>query len=513
MVRGKPFKIFIALILTLIIILTSVTVVVWQPQNQVTADTEETKEESVFDNILDLVAEKGAGVVKDALPQVGDFLCAKVFDQFGIDYTDSYTKALKSVNDKLDSMQKELSQLIQNQNNENSKNIIRAIFNQTKVFSMGIRTAYIYYNNILQSEKKGTISAENAKIEEQNLYDKYITQMIFGSAASTGDIDLQLDTLFNFIVIPDVTDNKYTLMEHYHKTYEHLWAFEMQSYMPKKEFLGYLSTLLLQGIELSTFKHTYDLANATTELEKSAIQDSWKTFKSSADKATKYLSGEITAVENAEKESNTSNTTLHYATGKKLSKKLYVAAFASKSSGNSDYYNGENYFTYGMRDKYKKWHTMYSLNCRSFINVIQSEYAEYVSNYKKPSTFTLANYLKEIGFTCDDWNFKGMYRGQSHTVEGIFTVFSRLYLEYTTNSGKSESMCWTRWKNASDCWINGEAVSKFAAFVDDKGTLVGSYEQFYNRICTSGNNGAGVYKGLRTHKSYTDNVTSLGKVW
>ena len=154
MVRGKPFKIFIALILTLIIILTSVTVVVWQPQKQVTADTEETKEESVFDNILDLVAEKGAGVVKDALPQVGDFLCAKVFDQFGIDYTDSYTKALKSVNDKLDSMQKELSQLIQNQNNENSKNIIRAIFNQTKVFSMGIRTAYIYYNNILQSEKR-----------------------------------------------------------------------------------------------------------------------------------------------------------------------------------------------------------------------------------------------------------------------------------------------------------------------------------------------------------------------
>lgn len=512
MVRKRPSKIIVAL-LTLIISLTAITGVVSQPKIQVVAGTEEAKEESVFDDILDFVAKKGAGVVKSKLPKVGDFLCAKVFDQFDIDYTDSYTKALKSINSKLDSMQKELSQLMENQKNEKSQNVIRAIFNQTKVFSMGIRTAYNYYNNILQSEKKGTISAESAKIEEKNLYDKYITKMIFGSTASTGDIDLQLDMLFSSIVLPDVTDNRYTLLEHYHKTYEYLWAFDMQSYAPKKEFLGYLSALLLQGIELSTFKHTYDLANATTELEKLAIEDSWETFKNASDKATKYLSDEITAVENAEKASDTSNTTLHYATGKKISKKLYLAKMANKSTGNSDIYNGNNHFTYGVRDIHKKWHTMYTLNNRSFMNTVQSEYAKYVANYKKPSTFTLANYLKEIGFDCDDWNFKGMYRGQSHNIKvQIFTVFTRFYLEYTTIGGKSDSLCWTRWKD-DECWISGDSVLNYAAFVDDKGTLVGSYEKSYRRICSSGEPGAYVYKGLKSHKSYTDNVTALGKVW
>ena len=39
-------------------------------------------ESTLFDGVLNLIAEKGAGIIKDNLPTVGDYLCAQIFDSF-----------------------------------------------------------------------------------------------------------------------------------------------------------------------------------------------------------------------------------------------------------------------------------------------------------------------------------------------------------------------------------------------------------------------------------------------
>ncbi|MGN1060474.1 MAG: hypothetical protein ACI4QN_01960 [Candidatus Coproplasma sp.] len=485
------------------------------PTSVAVAETTETEEKSVFDGVLDLISEKGADVIKDSLPTVGDFLCAKVFDFIGIDYTDSYTKELKVVNEKLDSMQDDLKQIIDNQSNEKSQNAIRSFLNQTNVFSAAIRKSYIYFNSILQKQKDNSITKEAAKAEENNLYENHVKDLFFGSSSSTGDLSLQLETLCKSIVTPDETAAEITLMEHYHITYEYLWAFDMQSFKPKKDFLGYVSTTALQGLTLATFQHTYEYENAKSDLEKQAIDSSWTEVKKASDKAFDYLNKEIKAVQKAEKDSKDSNTTLHYATNKKISKKLYSARFLKSSSSSEDFYDGSNHYTYGVRESNKKrnrYHTLYTLDNRSFLNVVQKEYAEYVKNYKKPATFSFLDYLKEIGFTCDDWNVTGVYMGQRYKIEGGFTSIERFYLEYTDKEGKTGEMQWARWKS-DNCWANGEAVAKFAAFVDANGTLVGSYGKLYERFSNSGNTGYYIYKGLKGHKNYTDNAQKLGKVW
>lgn len=100
MLKRKIFKPIMLIALSLLLICQTV-ILNDMSKNKEGASTvavAETKESSVFDGILKLVSEKGADLIKDNLPTVGDFLCSKVFDYIGIDYTDSYTKELKEVN-------------------------------------------------------------------------------------------------------------------------------------------------------------------------------------------------------------------------------------------------------------------------------------------------------------------------------------------------------------------------------------------------------------------------------
>jgi len=64
----------------------------------------------------------------------------------------------------------------------------------------------------------------------------------------------------------------------------------------------------------------------------------WKDFKDKSDLATKYLKEELKVLDEAKAESTESNSTLHYASGKTVSKQLFVDSVNT----NSDY---QNYFS------------------------------------------------------------------------------------------------------------------------------------------------------------------------
>lgn len=174
---------------------------------------EEQKETSMFDGVLQLVSQKGGSIVKSNLPKVGDFLCSKVFDYIGIDYTDSYTKELKAINEKLDSIEADLKTIIQNQEKGVSQTTMQSFFNAVDTFSTTVHPLYAGYNALMRSEKDGKISSDKASLEEEKIYNS-LKEIVFGSASSTGSLYLQLTTLLNKVCEPNQTVNK-TLMQHY----------------------------------------------------------------------------------------------------------------------------------------------------------------------------------------------------------------------------------------------------------------------------------------------------------
>ncbi|MGN1372655.1 MAG: hypothetical protein ACI4VK_01255 [Candidatus Coproplasma sp.] len=514
MIKKRFLTKFVALTFAVIMLFSTCGLLTSQSNTSVAvAETTDTKTESLFDKVINLVAEKGADIVKENLPTVGDFLCSQVFDYVGIDYSDSYTKELKAVNEKLDSMQKELSEITYNQNKEKSQNAIRAFLNQVKVFSNAIKKSYNYYSNILQKEKDGTISKQEAQVEEENLFNNYVKKLFFGSGTSTGDLYLQLTTLLETILVPDDTVKEVTLMEHYHIVYEYLWAFDTQSFQPKKEFLGFVSTTVLQGLTLASFQYTYDYANAVSENEKETIDSSWEDIKEAFQAALSYIKGELNTIKT--EQTKRAETVFHYSSGITLSKKLYVAN-ASLSSTVKNHYTYRSYYTANRQGNMRSL-SVITLNARSLVNKVQEDFEKYKKNHKTGDDYTLTEFLQSAGFTCDDWNNNGLYKGQSFRHDGnkFTTEFYRFYIEYVNMKGESVNDNWGDVKYkvlGSPNPRKWGGSYKLMAFVEATGnkagdTLSGTYETIHSDY------GNTVVDAVASFIGKNDVPANKGKVW
>lgn len=478
MLKKRVLKSFWAVGLSAIVLFVSVTMN-FLPDNTVTIAAQQTNNDSMFDSVLKLISEKGASIVKDNMPAVGDFLCAQVFDYLGIDYRDSYTKEISEINDKLSQINKNLAEIIKNQNKMESQNTMIDFLNNVDVFSSAVYPIYESYAALSVKESDSGLLKQEVEQLEEKFYNQSLSKLYFGSSSSTGDLYLQLKVLLDKITNPNRTSNL-SLMEHYTVTYEHLWAFDTQSFEPKREFLEYVSTVAMEGLILYTFQNTYQMKFAD-ELQEVEYSRKWKEIKNSAQNAFEYLQKEINVLDELEKKRNDTNTVLHYSTGNILSKDMYISKFCSDSS----------HYTYASSHSTTRQGNMrtvrvFALNNNSFIDVIQKEFKEYKKNYNKGNDFLVSDFLKSAGFKCSDWNHS-LYRSQYMKHEGttITNEYYKFYVSYLNRNGNdTDSTQWTQLvykvlgsptpkKNDSKDW-------SYMAFVDENGVLLGSYDEIYD---------------------------------
>lgn len=473
-------------------------------------------EETLFDGVLNLIAEKGAGIIKDNLPTVGDYLCAQIFDSFEIDYTDSYTKELTNVNKKLDEIEENLKEIIENQEKQVSQNTMIDFFNAVDVFSQTVYPIYAGYNNMIISEKEEIYSAEKAREQQQLFYENNLQSILFGSSTSTGDLYLQLINLLNKVIIPNRTVESVTLLEHYHITYAYLWAFESQTYVPKKEFLGYVSTTILEGLVLYSFQNAYEIRKAEeagNEVQKVIYKERWKQIKSYSDKALKYLQDEINNINKEEQESFENDTTLHYSTGTIVSRTLY----SGKVRSGSDRYYSYASSTYADRQKSKIIVKYVTLNNEKFIKQVQNEYLAHLKNYKKDSKYTIVDFLKDAGFSCDNWDCIGLYMSQSYKHEGstFTTEYFNFYANHVNLYGKTINQQWVILKyevlSVPKPTYYDYEKQNYLAFVGVDGYLIGSFEQIYSDSGSGNKVVDKIYSALDVNRVYRDDSTK-GKV-
>lgn len=448
------------------------------------ADSSAAKEKSsLFDSVVSLVSEKGASLVKDNLPTVGDFLCAQIFTHLGVDYTDSYTKEIKQVNQKLTEIQNSLIEILKDQKKQVSQNTILAFYNTVDVFSTTVYPLYASYSALTVREASHALTPEQARAAEAEFYNNNLKNILFGSSTSTGDLYLQLTTLLDKIALPNVTAGNLSLMDHYTVSYEHLWAFDSQSFGPKREFLEYVSATALEGLILYAFQNAYETGQAS-EIQKEVARNRWNRVRAAAEKAFAYLQKELQALEKLEKQRQDSGTILHYSTGKLLSRELYVAkAFPCGEKNHYTYATSLNTTRQGNIRAVE----VLTLNCASFVDIIQKDFLQYKKNYNR-ETCTMAQFLQAAGFSCADWNHS-LYRSQKMTHQG--TTFTNEYYKFQVNyfsqNGLSaNSVHWGQLQykvfGSPTPRLGSEKNWSYIAFVGANGVLIGSYDTIYSDI-------------------------------
>lgn len=483
---------------------------------QVTAAAETT---SVFDGIIDLIAGKGMDLLKSNLPTIGDFLGKQIFDYLGIDYSDSITKELKEVNERLNAIESGLTQILDKLDKNESRTTMQSFFNNVDTFSYTVSSLYSGYNEVMRDELEGGKyegDAEGALNNENEFYNKFLKNLVFGSSTSTGGLYQQLMTLSNMITQPSAT-SKLTLMEHYDTAYRYLWAFDMQSFAPKTEFLGYVGTNLVQGVLLYAFQNRCAVREADGNAAAQAVYDAeWVNVYNAAGKAFNYLAEAIKELNAQIDERDKNNTTLHYATNIAVSRELFTGRLMT-SKHTADASNHFQYLSakYTSRQKTDRYYVNYALNARDFGEKVRQEFAEYKTNNHKASSFTLSDYLREIGFTCSNWSNAGLYEGQSYTHKGvrITNEHSYLYTEYVDQSGNKQNIChaqvdWKVFGSPRESFKDG-CDNLYMAFVDANGTLVGSCEGISYDSGTLANV---VARCVKSYYNYSSMTGKLGKV-
>ena len=493
----------------------------------VSVQSEETREgsgsSSIFDGIINLIAGKGMDLLKSNLPTIGDFLGRKIFDFLGIDYADSVTLELREVNEHLKTIESGLSEILDKLDKTESQTVMQSFINNVDTFSYTVAPVYEGYNDVMRAELEGgkyEDDAEGALNNENEFYNKFLKPLIFGSSTSTGGLYQQLMTLANMIVQPSST-SKLTLMEHYEKVYRYLWAFDMQSFGPKTEFLGYVGTNLVQGVLLYAFQNRCAVRETDGNTAAQAVYDAqWLNVYNAAGKAFNYLAEAITELNSQIDERDKNNTTLHYATNTVVSRELFTGRYMTLGAGGTHIPDASNHFqylsaTYTSSQHASRDYENFALNARDFGETIRQEFAEYKTNNHKDGSFTLSDYLREIGFTCNNWSNAGLYEGQSYKHKGIRITneHSYLYTEYVDQSGNKQNLCYAQvdWKvlGSPKEKFNAGCDNLYMAFVDANGTLIGSYEAIDYGSGTLADN---VKICVRSYYDYNEMTGKLGKV-
>lgn len=513
MTRKRILKPIVIFLLVIGVMLSTLSVATFSEKESTTVEAEidfESLTKTVFDKALKLVVNKGKGMINKYVPVVGDYVANQIFDYFGIDHTSSYEKELKAIHTALDEIQKELQDLVAKETKEQSRIVIRNFLNIVDTFSLTVQPIYSGYCKLIRIESDDSITKEEKVQEEKEFYENNLKTLMFGSGTSTGSLYLQLVTLLKAIVTPDATLTHQNLMDHYTITYEHLWPFETFSFKPKKEFLGYVTTIVIEGLALYTFQNTYEqsIANDTT---KARLEGEWNGVESVASNALEYLAAAITKADAIEQKSIDGNYVYHYATGTKLSKKLYLGNARAKNK--NDHFTYKSYYNAVTKHNVIRTLKIHTLNAHDVCDKVEKEFASYKTYHNKGADYSLSNYLQDAGFNCDDWNNEGLYKGQHYNHRGnvMTTEWYQFYIQYTAQSGKGFDGVWGDVKYnvlGSPNPRSWGAKYKLMAFVDTKGILIGSHEEIYK---DTGNTVVDqIYALFRDAQNIP---TTKGKVW
>ena len=127
------------------------------------------------------------------------------------------------------------------------------------------------------------------------------------------------------------------------------------------------------------------------------------------------------------------------------------------------------------------------------------------------------DFLKDAGFSCDNWDCIGLYMSQSYKHEGntFTTEYFNFYVNHVNLYGKTINEQWVILKYE----VLSVPIPKYydyekqnyLAFVGVDGYLIGSFEQIYSDIGSGNKVVDKIYSAVDVNRVYRD-ASTKGKV-
>lgn len=488
----------------------------------ITMDATSRASASFFDTIVNLISEKGASIVKNMLPTVGDFLCAKVFSALGIDYTDSYTAEITKIYAELTSINTKLDEVI----NQFNLNTLREFNKSLKAVSKAVMPTYKTYDQLRADELAEKYTVEQAKKEEGALYN-----IVEAMTTEVGNFYPAYQNFLDLIVSPDSTNPHKSLMEFYSTCFKSQWGFDTEALRNKKNFLTQISIVAYQGFALWTYAYYYNQENSTIEADKNQHKNTYTQMQNYAEPAFKLLQSELNAVIKTQNEGLSTGQVTHYnnnstKTGRsdvRVSTRLYngkIFSYRPREGISTNASDPSNYFSYERDERLNRYHGTRNYYHKYLMNLdlgrqIAADYNAYKTRTKQGNSFTLSKYMTHMGFSNASDSATGLYIGQQYRHKGNFFTNEYYYwdLIYIDQNGKEQTANYCsvvhKVRRTRTLSYTEHCTDSFFAIVDPSGYLHGNYEE---RKLGMGDTGMYQYYALSKPKTYKLS-DKLGKVF
>lgn len=469
---------------------------------------------TVFDAVVDIVADQGSRLIKGAIPKTGNFVIDKVFEFFGIGPNEKIVTNLKEINSKIDQVQTSIERLSTEISTNNDATLLRSLINDFAHFETVISPLYDAYTSIFQKYSNKEYNEEDMMKSEAKLYNGSIKNLTFGGSSNTGKLYDQLINLCRKITTIDLINPTRTLDQVYDSVYSSKLFLETQLYLPKMEFYGALISTLLKGISLFMFKVTYEYAGYT-EIDENVAENEFIRASEHIKNALDVLKTYINNSRKSFKKVITSNKITNLNYGKKSSKdfkKTEVALdlYEGQMLNQNENVDASNHFayyrTYQVGRYSGKGYQAWALDNSDYVKEFGERFRTYRDYFNKGKDYTVPMYMKEMGFNVDtSWNAIGILGKVRFDASYGASWNFNLYIDYLDLKGNYITN--NRYANIYVNWLNSATLTRdranryhrYKAFITPDRHLAGTYKEVYNNDNSNGThiivNGGG-YRSL-----------------
>lgn len=379
-----------------------------------------------FSSMITKGIQNGGGkLIGYALKSVSLVAFKAVMKSMGFDVRSKEQKSLDNIERELDTLQKNLTQGISDIkrtfvhiHNDDIMNGLLTVIGMCKTPVAGKMATML---DIARKEiDKNYDKAELKK--EKNTFYKGLGDLNFTQLGGN-KLWNQVQTLADTIMSPRVSNNKITLETLYEETYGNAETWDYMMVAPRRKFIGYVGSIVNSLATLASLKATYDMSQykdgdsniIDIETNVNAMIDSVNAlnakFKVELDK--------LSAIEKKHDEDHlithrdlvvNADGSITYKEGRTVSTKLMAVTTEDNDdnylSYTHDQKNMSKVINTGMGTKTYLWNNfIYTLDCTSnkdLYKTVFDEYKTYKGALEVAKDFSVKDYLKAVGFTCDN---------------------------------------------------------------------------------------------------------------
>ncbi len=400
-------------------------------------------EGGITDYLLDALKTGGKSIISSTISSLGTIAINTFLKELGYDTRSIEEKKLDQLSAKMDELKDIMTAGYANITRKiveiHNKEVLDKLLDQIQ----DVRSPVIAQlaGLVSLSEKELDESYDKAKLaQEKETFYQNLDKITFVKV-SGNELWFAAENLANSIIKPSQADGSLKLFDLYEETFGALETWDYMTVKPRRQFISYLAMLVnglaeLAKIQASHKASAYEEGDANRIVIEQGVSDMAKAVNA----LNEEFQTQLFELDSIKKEHDETRHMVHRNRGSDSEGNLVITKDEAISSrlfpvtpGNSEYNYAtfttfeDNYFNdlhYGQWD-YGEF--IYALDASEYAKTgetIVSEYASYAKSlgYEDFTTYTVKDYLKEIGFICYESELYNKAKGfYSHVEDSTWT--------------------------------------------------------------------------------------------